>query len=195
MSEGRSVDDDAVRLLWPSAELLGEYAAALRRGWSPDTLRAEAAQEELDEIVAEPAAFLAEQVDREGAGPPVTLPDGTKAARLPGYRRWIWDDGFCGVIGFRWTPGTEELPPHVLGHIGFSVVPWKRGRGCATRALALLLTEVKHEGLRYVELTTKLENVASQRVIEANGGRLIERFTTPGEYGERDALRFRIDLP
>ena len=83
----------------------------------------------------------------------------------------------------------------MLGHIGFSVVPWKRGRGYATRALALLVAHAKEEGLRYVELTTKLENVASQRVIAANGGQLIERFTTPGEYGEREALRFRIELP
>ena len=195
MSERRSVDGDAVRLVWPSLELLGEYAAALRRGWSPDTLRAEAAREELDQIAADPAAFVAEQVDREGAGPPVTLPDGTKSARLPGYRRWIWDGAFCGVIGFRWKPGTEELPAHVLGHIGFSVVPWKRGRRYATRSLALLLADVRQEGLRHVELTTKLDNVASQRVIEANDGRLIERFTTLGEYGEREALRFRIDLP
>ena len=60
--------------------------------------------------------------------------------------------------------------------------------------LALLLADVKREGLRYVELTTKLENVASQRVITANDGRLVERFTTPGEYGEREALRFRIEL-
>jgi len=194
VSERRSENDEAVRLVWPGLELLEEYAAALRRGWSPDTLRAEAAREELDQIAADPAAFVAEQVDREGAGPPVTLPDGTKSARLPGYRRWIWDGEFCGVIGFRWKPGTEELPAHVLGHIGFSVVPWKRGRGYATRALALLLADVKQEGLRYVELTTKLDNVASQRVIEANHGRLIERFTTSGEYGEGEALRFRIDL-
>lgn len=192
---GRHSEDDAVRLVWPGLENLEAYAAALRRGWSPDTLRAEAAREELDQIAADPAAFVAEQVDREGAGPAVTLPDGTKSARLPGYRRWIWDGEFCGVIGFRWKPGTEELPAHVLGHIGFSVVPWKRGRGYATRALALLLADVRQEGLRHVELTTKLDNVASQRVIEANDGRLIERFTTLGEYGEREALRFRIDLP
>ena len=195
MSGDEQPAPDAVTLVWPSLEYLPGYVAALERGWSPDTLRAEAAREELAHIAANPAAFVAEQVDREGAGPPVKLPDGTTAARLPGYRRWIWDGEFCGVIGFRWKPGTEELPAHVLGHIGFSVVPWKRGRGYATRALALLVAHAKEEGLRYVELTTKLENVASQRVIAANGGQLIERFTTPGEYGEREALRFRIELP
>jgi len=186
---------DEVILVWPTLEHLPSYVAALERDWSPDTLRPEAAREELEQIAADPAAFVAAQVDREGAGPPVTLPDGTKMKRLPGYRRWIWDGEFCGVIGLRWQPGTEALPAHVLGHIGFSVVPWKRKRGYATRALALILEDAAREGLRYVELTTKLENVASQRVIEANRGRLIERFTTPGEYGERAALRFRIDLP
>lgn len=194
MSEGEQPGSNAVTLVWPSLEQLPGYVAALERGWSPDTLRAEAAQEELEHIAADPAAFVAAQVDREGAGPPVTLPDGTKAARLPGYRRWIWDGEFSGVIGFRWRPGTEALPAYVLGHIGFSVVPWKRERGYATRALALLLADAKDEGLRWVELTTKLENVASQHVIAANGGQLVERFTTPGEYGEREALRFRIKL-
>ena len=194
MSARGESGSDAVTLVWPTLELLPSYVAALERGWSPDTLRAEAAQEELELIASDPAAFVAGHVDREGAGPPVTLPDGTKAARLPGYRRWIWDGDFCGVIGLRWQAGTEELPPYVLGHIGFSVVPWKRERGYATRALALLLADANQEGLRRVELTTKLENVASQHVIAANGGQLVERFTTPGEYGEREALRFRIEL-
>ena len=193
MSERGSGRDEVI-LVWPTLEHLPSYVAALERDWSPDTLRPEAAREEREQIAADPAAFVAAQVDREGAGPPVTLPDGTKMKRLPGYRRWIWDGEFCGVIGLRWQPGTEALPAHVLGHIGFSVVPWKRKRGYATRALALLLEDAAREGLRYVELTTKLENVASQRVIEANRGRLIEQFTTPGEYGERAALRFRIDL-
>ena len=194
MSERGSGRDEVI-LVWPTREHLPSYVAALERDWSPDTLRPEAAREELEQIAADPEAFVAAQIDREGAGPPVTLPDGTKMKRLPGYRRWIWDGEFCGVIGLRWQPGTEALPAHVLGHIGFSVVPWKRKRGYATRALALILEDAAREGLRYVELTTKLENVASQRVIEANRGRLIERFTTPGEYGERAALRFRIDLP
>jgi len=181
-------------LVWPGLEYLASYVAALEQGWSPDTLRDDAAREELERIATNPRVFLAEQVDREAAGPPVTLPDGTSAARLPGFHRWMWDGDFCGVIGLRWQPGTEALPSYVLGHIGFSVVPWKRRRGYATRALGLLLDDARAEGLRYVELTTKLDNAASQRVITANGGRLIDRFTTPGEYGAREALRFRIEL-
>src|SRR5262249_2101957 len=101
---------------------------------------------------------------------------------------------FCGSIGFRWQRGTTALPPHCLGHIGYSVVPWKRGRGYATRALRLLLPDAKAEGLEYVELTTDPDNVASQRVITANGGLLVERFTKPAQYGDAEGLRYRIDL-
>jgi len=35
----------------------------------------------------------------------------------------MWDGEFCGQIAFRWQPGTEALPPHCLGHVGYSVVP------------------------------------------------------------------------
>ena len=68
-------------------------------------------------------------------------PTAAEVPRLPGFVRWLWDGEFCGQIGFRWQPGTEALPPHCLGHIGYAVVPWKRGKGYATRALAMLLPE------------------------------------------------------
>jgi len=183
-----------LELVWPAAPYVGGYVAALQEGWSPDNLRAEAALEELERIRRHPDQFLAEQVDREGKGPSVTLPDGSIVRRLPGYKQWMWDGEFCGVIGFRWQPGTADLPPHVLGHVGFSVVPWKRRRGYATRALQLLLPHIKKEGLSHVELTTDPGNVGSQRVIAANGGRLVERFTRPAVFGGAEGLRFRILL-
>ncbi len=184
-----------MRLVWPAAEHLPEYTAALRRGWSPNTLRAEAAQEELAAIERDAGAFLAGLVDREAAGEPVLLPDGTRAARLPGWRQWMWDEGaFCGSIGFRWQKGTEALPPHVLGHIGYAVVPWQRGRGHAKAALAQLLPLARAEGLRHVWITTDPDNLASQRVILANGGVLHEHFVQPASFGGGPGLRFRIDL-
>jgi predicted acetyltransferase len=104
----------------------------------------------------------------------------------------MWDGEFCGQIGFRWQPGTAELPPYCLGHIGYAVVPWKRGRGYATKALALLLPQTRLEGLPYVEITTDESNSASRHVIEANGGRLVGRFDKPADYGGAPSLRYRI---
>ncbi|HSU17482.1 GNAT family N-acetyltransferase [Longimicrobium sp.] len=184
-----------MHLVFPSDEHLPGYVAALERGWSPDNTRPEAAiREQLAAIASDPAAFLRGMVDLEAKGPAVTLPDGSTVPRLPGYRKWMWDGEFCGSIGFRWQPGTAELPPHVLGHIGYATVPWKRNRGYATLALRLLLPEAKALGLEYVELTTDPGNVASQRVITANGGVLVEHFTKPAQYAHEEGLRFRIDL-
>ena len=183
-----------MQLVWPAAPHLPSYIRALERGWSPDNLRPEAAREELDEIARDPERFLLEQVDRDAKGPPVALPDGSMVPRLPGFHKWMWDGEFCGSIGFRWQPGTTALPPYCLGHIGYSVVPWKRGNGYATRALRLLLPDARAEGMALVELTTDADNLASQRVIETNGGMLVERFNKPAGYGGAPSLRFRIPL-
>jgi predicted acetyltransferase len=175
--------------------MLPEYVTALERGWSPDNVReAEAAREELRSIRDNPARFVALLDDPEAKGDPVILPDGSVAPRLPGFRRWLWDGTFCGSIGFGWQPGTVDLPPHVLGHIGYAVVPWKRGRGYTKQALALLLPEIGATGLRFVDLITDPGNIASQAVILANGGELIERFRKPPAYGATKALRYHIPL-
>lgn len=182
-----------MHLVWPARAYLDSYVAALERGWSPDNLRGGvAAQEELKRIAADADAFLASLVDREAAGGPITLPDGTTVPRLPGYRRWMWDGEFCGSIGFRWQPGTEALPPYCLGHIGYAVVPWKQGRGYATSALRQLLQEIRGEGLRYVEITTSPDNLRSRRVIETNGGELVEEFLTSDALGRKPELRYRV---
>lgn len=189
-----------MRLVIPSLDRLDAYADALRRGWSPDNVRlVEAPREELARIAGNPAAFVAWLDDREATGGPIVLPDGSTVPRLPGYRRWIWEDGreggFCGSIGFRWQPGTEALPAHCLGHIGYAVPEWRRGRGYATRALALLLPEARKEGLRWVDLTTDPDNLASQKVITRNGGVLVKRFFKEPAYGPAvEALLFRIEL-
>jgi predicted acetyltransferase len=183
-----------MQLVWPARVHLDSYVHALRSGWSPNNLRPEEAQEELARIAADADGFLAACVDREARGAPIVLGDGSLAQRLPGYVRWIWDGEFCGLLGFRWQRGTPALPPYVLGHIGYKVVPWKRGRGYATAALRQLLVDVRAEGLPHVELTTDPDNVASQKVITKNGGVLVERFNKVAAHGGGASLRWRIDL-
>ena len=83
----------------------------------------------------------------------------------------------------------HELTPELRdigGHIGYHVVrPWTR-QGHATRMLAAGLQHARALGLDRVLLTCTPDNVASRKVILANGGEPIE------PRGEED--RFWIDL-
>lgn len=197
-----------VTLVKPALPYLASYQAALAQGWSPDTMRPQKAQEDLLQIAADAGQFLRKldaitdlPIAPDAPHPPafimegkVTLPDGSQIDRLPGFVRWIWDGEFCGSINIRWQPGTATLPPHILGHIGYAVVLWKRQQGYATAALQRLLPLARAYGLPYVEITTDPENIASQKVITNNGGVLIETFTAAPAYGSTPTLRYRIVL-
>jgi len=187
-----------MKLVLPARGHLPSYVAALERGWSPDNVRGHAAAEEqLEQIARGPDAFLASFDDPEARGERVKLPDGSKVERLPGIGRWIWDGEFCGSIGLRWQEGADDPPSGVLdqiGHIGFAIVPWKRRQGLGRAALALMLEEARSRGLVHVELVTAPDNFASRRIIEANGGILVEAFRKNDAFGGGEALRFRIML-
>jgi predicted acetyltransferase len=179
----------------PLREMLDDYRDALNRGWSPYNVGGDAPiRAHLAAIARDPDAFVDSLHDPEARGTPITLPDGSTAPRLPGFTCWIWDGSFCGAIHLRWQDGTEELPAHVLGHVGYTVVPWKRGQGHATRALGLLLPKARAVGLRHVDLTTEAGNLASRRVIAANGGVALGRFRKDAAYGGEEGLLFRIPL-
>lgn len=184
-----------IEIVKPALEHLPGYVDALDRGWAAGHEHPEKWLEDERAAIAKGAAqFVELKTDPQAKGSPVTMPDGTQVPRLPGYQRWIWDGEFCGLIGLRWQNGTNALPPYVLGHIGYSVVPWKQRRGYATAALGLLLREVPATGLEYVELTTDPDNRASQKVIQANGGVFVERFIKTAHHGGKPSLRYRIDV-
>ncbi len=186
-----------VTLAKPTLDRLADYVAELEQGWSPNTVFPEdGAREELAQIAADPAAFLAGIDDPQALGPPVPQPDGSVIPRLPSFRRWVLaDEVLVGGIGIRWQPGTDALPPHVLGHIGFSIIPRFQGRGYARRALELMLDHAWALGLGSVELTAHADNAASQAILVACQGQLQERFTTPVAWGARPAVRYRITRP
>jgi predicted acetyltransferase len=178
-----------LELLEPSLARLAGYADALSRGWSPNNLR-DVSAEQLDAIRRDRAAFVAELLSQAGR---VRLPDGTEVPKLPNRVRWMWDGEFAGHIGLRWQAGTDALPDYVLGHIGFAVVPWKRRRGYATQALASMLPVARELGLTRLDITTDIDNMASQRAIKANGGRLMGQFRNP-RFGSEPKLRYVVDL-
>ena len=182
-------------LVTPSLEWLPGYKDALERGWSPDNVGLEkTARAHLAAIERDAAAFVAGLTDIEAEGAPIAMPDGTTRPRLPGRFLWVSDGEFCGSFSLRWQNGTSELPDYCLGHIGYSIVPWKRRRGYATAGLSLVLAEARKVGLEHVQLTTDPSNDASQKVILANGGRLVGPRRKHAAYGDADELLWRIDL-
>lgn len=183
-------------LVPPAHSYLDSYLDSLQRGWSSETstLDEVVAAREAAEILADPDAYIAEMNHPTRMGRPVRLPGGDDVPRLPSERRWMWDGEYCGAIYLRFQPGTHDLPPHCHGHIGYAVVPWKRRQGCATSALGQMLPIAAGLGLRWVDIVTDIDNVASQRVIVANGGRQVRQYDVPKEFGGFHALLWRIDL-
>jgi len=185
----------ACELVTPTLDHLPFYRDALERGWSPDNVNLEkTAQIHLTRIAEDPAGFVASLTDPEARGAPIAMPDGTTRPRLPGYFLWVWDGEFCGSFSFRWQSGTSALPDYCLGHIGYSIVPWRRQRGYATAGLRQVLGRAKAQGLAYVELTTEPGNAPSQKVILANGGKLIGPRQKIDAYGGAEELLWWITL-
>lgn len=178
----------------PSIDIIAAYVSALKRGWSPDNLRTEAAQEQIVAISENADSFISKLDDPTAEAGPVTLPDGSKVPRLPSIRRWIWDGEFCGHISLRWQPGTEDLPATCSGHVGYAVVPWRRGEGLASAALIAILPEAKAVGLRYVTVTTSPDNPASIRVIEKAGGAKVRTYTAEKALGGHETIEYKISL-
>ena len=183
-----------MQLVTPNHSHIPSYCAALTTGWSPNNLRRAAAYEQLAAIDQDVDGFLAGLQDPLGLGGDVKLPDGSHVKRLPSLRRWMWLDGFCGSIGLRWSPGTNDLPKTASGHIGYAVVPWMRRKGMATEALRQMLPLAQSVGLTLVDLTIDPDNLASIKVARKAGAKLVTRYEKHPSLGRGDELLFRIDL-
>lgn len=191
---GQTDDAARVELVVPSLELLPDYLDAVRRGWMGDRVLFGSPEELLALAEQDPQLVLDRLRDRSTDGV-LYYRDGSAGPRVPALFRWVWDGGFAGNIDLRCQPGGDDrLPDDIPGHVGYATVEWKRGRGYATRALSLMLALAKAEGMTQVELVTDVDNVASQRVVERNGGVRVEEFEQTDRLGGGHAVRWHITL-
>ena len=116
---------------------------------------------------------------------------------------WLIDQGeYIGQISIR----PELYTPYLItygGHIGYSIRPSRRRLGYGKRILALSLEASRDMGLRKILVTCDSDNIASRKIIEANGGRFetamkmdARAFRAQGreQHPEVEKLRYWIDL-
>lgn len=142
-------------------EAMAEFRAEGRGGVDDDTMIGQeirdAGWQTADEFADFVAALRAESVTPQRAG-------------WVCCTTWWWCEGstYLGRIALR-----HELTKHlreVGGHIGYDVRPTARRQGHATAMLAAVLPHARRMGIDAALVTCDVDNVASRRVIEANGG-------------------------
>lgn len=102
---------------------------------------------------------------------------------------WLIDNNkFVGHSNLRHTL-TKKLKNYG-GNIGYYIRPTARQKGYGTKILELSLKKAKKIGLKKVLITCTETNIPPQKIIEKNGGKLINKVQT------EDGLirRYNIDI-
>ncbi|WP_145136358.1 GNAT family N-acetyltransferase [Roseomonas gilardii] len=158
MPHTATLSPDRAALRLPQPELLPSYAAALAEGFVADS-----------GSLPPEEGLLAHMTSLNDPETPVRLPDGSFARKVPCTHFWLAiGDMFIGTVNCRYA-----LTPYLRrrgGHVGYAVRPGLRGRGFATRGLALALAHMRERGFERVLLTCRPDNTPSRRAIERAGG-------------------------
>ncbi len=105
---------------------------------------------------------------------------------------WLIDSyEFIGRVDIR-----HSLTEHLMrigGHIGYDIRPSKRQQGYGKEILKLVMPKAKALGLKKVLVTCDETNIASKKIIEANGG--VFENSVKQAIGKPNKLRYWINLP
>lgn len=106
---------------------------------------------------------------------------------------WLLDDENQAIVGNGRL--RHYLVKHLEnegGHIGYVITPSHRKKGYGKLILDLLLDEARKINIKEILITCDKDNIGSKKIIEYNGGILIDEVISH-ESG-KDVLRFRIIL-
>ncbi|HLI08558.1 MAG TPA: GNAT family N-acetyltransferase [Ktedonobacteraceae bacterium] len=155
---------EQLRLVKPAVEYREAYTEMVR-----ELLETDEAWFNNFPLALEDFPAFVRELEEEAQG--VNLPPGV----VPQQTYWLLrenEDGVTILGEIRLRPTLAEAFEEHHGHIGYNIRPSQRGKGYATRQLALVLQEARRSGLARVMLTVEGDNPASVRVIEKNGGKL-----------------------
>ena len=178
-------------IVMPTLEALGGYEDALARGWSPDPRRmgdAAYVEAELAALRKDRAGYLDRILNHPAPAYNASPTEPVNHALL------ISDGEFAGKADLRYVPTTGTVPDGVPGHVGYSVVPWKQGRGYATAALRALMELARSKGLRELQILCNVENLGSRVVIERVGGEVERVGPHPSDRAEQEKIYYRVRL-
>jgi predicted acetyltransferase len=176
-----------MELIFPSEEYKTNFIAAVKelRSERPTSTRHEYYRNLLPENLEKDFGAYIRRVHDASVG--VGLPD----EYVPYTDYWLVDNGeYIGRVSIRHT-----LNDHLLnlgGHIGYDIRPSRRERGYGKKILELALPKAKELGIEKVLVTCDEANIASRKIIEANGGVLEDK--RPNPRGGSDKLRYWIQL-
>ncbi len=167
-----------IRLAAPALRYRSSYLEALKEGFRRG-LQPAADARRIGEIEGEFTGHLRTLTDQSGV---IRLPNGEVVPKVPHSLLWLVEgDQFIGEVSIR-----HELDAYLReagGHIGYGIRRSRQGQGYGKLILALALDECRRLEIERVLLTCVEDNIASLRVIEANGGRLDSLIDDPSGRG------------
>lgn len=100
---------------------------------------------------------------------------------LPTDEFWLLEDRRkVGLLQLRHSPShSAGLPDDFANHIFYEIEQEQRNRGLGQKILQLGLLEARKINLKEVILVCDESNLASQKIIEKNGGKLVGKFLNP----------------
>jgi len=97
--------------------------------------------------------------------------EGLGRHQVPQTTHWFYvDDQVVGILKLRHY--LNDNLRYQGGHIGYAIRPSQRAKGYGNKMLAAALLKAKQRNLDHLLITVFKSNLASRKIVEANGGEL-----------------------
>jgi predicted acetyltransferase len=184
----------SIELVKPCKSILPSYLEAVEEGVYCNMALGAFADESVEEISREPDEYLKRINDSSPRV--VELPDGSEYTVFDHELYWLVDgERYLGSVSLRYA-GDRELIEEFGGHIGVAIRPGLLNKGYGVRAAALAWQLAgaffRERGINSIYVTCNPSNSASKRLIEHNGGKLVQE--KKDAFGSGPSLIYVIDL-